>query len=438
MWVWALFAPHPPVIVPEVGGSRRHSAEKTLSGYECLRERLKPKLLSVDRLLILSPHFPYAEALVLDGSESYFGDLHSFGASSVAFSLAGDPQSARQIARHVSPVAKPHFTESEGCRLDHGSFVPLVMLRSLLHESLQVVLANPVGLSPQEAYRVGVRLRSYADNLRWGLLASGDLSHCLAPEGPYGYSPSGLSFEEAAELALRGSSPEPLFALSENTVTKAGQCGLNSMLLFLGLTGSLPVRLHSHEWPFGVGYLTASCLFGPLPTLLARRGLEHYFDYQSVLTREQAQEEVLLPRLWQEEGAAFVSIHTDQGALRGCIGTLCSCRPSLGEEIIANTLSAAFRDPRFKPVSREELASLRFSVDILSPSEPVVDRKDLDPHRWGIIVEDGARRGVLLPDLDGIDEVDQQIDIACRKAGIPEGRSLTISRFRVARFQEEP
>jgi AMMECR1 domain-containing protein len=110
----------------------------------------------------------------------------------------------------------------------------------------------------------------------------------------------------------------------------------------------------------------------------------------------------------------------------------------LGEEIIANTLSAAFRDPRFKPVSREELASLRFSVDILSPSEPVVDRKDLDPHRWGIIVEDGARRGVLLPDLDGIDEVDQQIDIACRKAGIPEGRSLTISRFRVARFQEEP
>jgi AMMECR1 domain-containing protein len=112
---------------------------------------------------------------------------------------------------------------------------------------------------------------------------------------------------------------------------------------------------------------------------------------------------------------------------------------TIEEELIANALNAAMRDPRFPPVTLEELPSLRYSVDVLSTPESTTDA-GLDPKTYGIIVEDpsGERRGLLLPDIEGVDSVDQQIAIAKRKAGISPGAPVRLSRFRVERFREKP
>jgi AmmeMemoRadiSam system protein A len=123
--------------------------------------------------------------------------------------------------------------------------------------------------------------------------------------------------------------------------------------------------------------------------------------------------------------------------LRGCIGTIEPARDTLAEEIVANAISAATTDPRFEPVRPEELSNLHYSVDVLFPPEETVMEK-LDPSVFGVIVEDesGDRRGLLLPDIPGIDNSEQQVSIAARKAGIQRGEPVRLYRFKVERFRE--
>jgi AmmeMemoRadiSam system protein A len=141
------------------------------------------------------------------------------------------------------------------------------------------------------------------------------------------------------------------------------------------------------------------------------------------------------PALWRPPRACFVSIKNPD--LRGCIGTIHPTRKDLGLEIIANALAAATRDPRFPPLAPAELSGVLFSVDVLSEPEPVSDWSELDPARWGVIVSQGGRRGLLLPDLPGVDSVAKQVAIAARKAGILDLNNLALQRFSVDRHPEE-
>lgn len=141
--------------------------------------------------------------------------------------------------------------------------------------------------------------------------------------------------------------------------------------------------------------------------------------------------------LWNIERACFVSIKTLDGDLRGCIGTILPVHPALDREIISNAVAASTRDPRFPPMRAPELGNVTFSVDVLSLPEPVRDRAELDPAVWGVIVSKGGLRGVLLPDLEGVDSVEQQLEIAARKAGIWNPDGAQIERFRVDRYKEE-
>lgn len=137
---------------------------------------------------------------------------------------------------------------------------------------------------------------------------------------------------------------------------------------------------------------------------------------------------------YEAPAACFVTLKK-YGELRGCIGTLEPAEVSLGREIARNAQSSALRDPRFPPVTGDELEALTCSVDVLAASEPCSE-DDLDPRTYGVIVQDGPRRGVLLPALAGIDSVAQQVDIARQKAGIPAGRPLELRRFRVTRYRQ--
>lgn len=141
-----------------------------------------------------------------------------------------------------------------------------------------------------------------------------------------------------------------------------------------------------------------------------------------------------LPGLGNARSACFVSLHR-RGELRGCIGTVQPTMTSLSSEIIRNAVSACSEDPRFDPVGVEELEDLEISVDVLSESEIVSGPEELDPRRYGVIVTAGYRRGLLLPDLEGVDTVRSQLAIACRKGGIDPGESFEIRRFTVTRYR---
>ena len=131
---------------------------------------------------------------------------------------------------------------------------------------------------------------------------------------------------------------------------------------------------------------------------------------------------------------AFVSIH-EHGELRGCIGTIAPTTDSLAEEIIQNAISASTRDPRFYPIRPEELADLEISVDVLGEPEQISSMAELDVKRYGVIVSHGRKRGLLLPDLEGVDTVEYQVAIARQKAGIREGEPITLERFEVVRHE---
>jgi len=136
----------------------------------------------------------------------------------------------------------------------------------------------------------------------------------------------------------------------------------------------------------------------------------------------------------QERAGTFVSLHDSRGNLRGCIGTIEPQQPTVAQEVIQNAISAATRDPRFPPVQPEELESLDIKVDVLTEPEPIDSLDQLDPKRYGVIVESGWRRGLLLPDLEGVDTAEYQVDIAMRKAGISPGEPMQMYRFEIKRY----
>jgi AmmeMemoRadiSam system protein A len=141
----------------------------------------------------------------------------------------------------------------------------------------------------------------------------------------------------------------------------------------------------------------------------------------------------LIPEMNGRAGV-FVSLKLG-GLLRGCIGTFEPTRENVAQEIISNAISSATQDPRFPQVQPDELDGLEYSVDILSKPEPVTAMDDLDPKRYGVIVESGGRRGLLLPDLEGVDTVQKQIEICRAKAGILADEPVKLYRFEVRRYR---
>lgn len=165
---------------------------------------------------------------------------------------------------------------------------------------------------------------------------------------------------------------------------------------------------------------------------LARKAIETYLKEGRIITPPPD-----LPDYLKKRAGTFVSLHKrSTGELRGCIGTILPTTSNIAEEIIRNAISAAIEDPRFPPVTLNELDDIEISVDVLSPLEEVRDIRELDPKKYGVVVEKGWRRGVLLPDLEGVDTIEDQLSIALAKAGISPYENFKVYRFSVTRFKE--
>ena len=162
---------------------------------------------------------------------------------------------------------------------------------------------------------------------------------------------------------------------------------------------------------------------------LARKTIDSYVRKGKVIDVPEGLPEEMLSK----QAGAFVSLHRN-GRLRGCIGTISATQPSVAKEIISNAISASTRDPRFPAMTPDELEDLEISVDVLGQAEEIDSIDELDVKRYGVIVTKGWKRGLLLPDLEGVDSPQQQVQIALMKAGLsPDETGYTLERFEVIR-----
>jgi AmmeMemoRadiSam system protein A len=285
-------------------------------------------------------------------------------------------------------------------------------------------------------------------------VASGDLSHRLTTDAPAGYSAKGALLDAAIVEAVGRGALGALTELDPALVDAGGECGLRSIITLGGFVGRdpVPTSVLAYEGPWGVGYLTAlvgedalasrsvaresvaeSGRKGGMPgsaeseiVALARGTIAHH------LGAGRRMDDVLSDPAYPPRAGAFVSLHR-HGQLRGCIGTIAPTWPTLAEEVAHNAIQAATEDPRFPPLERDELGDLDVKVDVLHVPESC-QLSDLDPSRYGVIVTSGGRRGLLLPDLEGVDDVGTQVSIALQKAGIPENTPCALERFLVDRY----
>ena len=456
--VFSGIAPHPPIMVPEVGGESAVEVRGSIDGMAELTKRLIAS--GAETVVLISPHAPLEPyAFVAYEGPVLQGNFANFRAPAVRFKASLDEELLQAISEAAATEDYEVVGLGSGQNLDHGTAVPLYFLQRNGWTGRVVALGYSF-LSNEDHLRFGGCIGTAINQTRRraGLIASGDLSHRLKPDAPAGYNPHAYIFDNEVVDALRTNSPKRIINIDPDLRRTAGECGYRSMLIALGATeeqGWASAVIH-YEAPFGVGYLVAQ-LTGKQPasqqhheqntvtddlngesvsaadlTHLARAAVETYVLRGTQIDSSQANAELLSTR-----AACFVSLKTHDGQLRGCIGTIEPARNTLADEIIANAINAATRDPRFAPVSVGELSQLRYSVDVLSEPEPTT-LADLDPAVYGVIVEDesGSHRGLLLPDLEGVDSVAKQVEIAARKAGISPETPIKVSRFRVSRFGE--
>ncbi|MGI5937024.1 MAG: AmmeMemoRadiSam system protein A, partial [Oscillospiraceae bacterium] len=287
-----------------------------------------------------------------------------------------------------------------------------------------------------------------------------DLSHKLKEDGPYGFAEEGPEFDRRIMDILSGGDFIRMFDFTPAFCDAAGECGLRSFIVMAGALDGLAVkpRKLSYEGPFGVGY--GICSFEITGTDPERDFERIYLENERQKVEKRKTEEdpyVRLARLsletyvrtgrWAklpeglpdellaERAGVFVSIYR-HGQLRGCIGTIEPVTGCVAEEIMRNAISSGTEDPRIDSVTEPELDDLVYSVDVLTKPEPVQSISELDPKRFGIIVSRGFRRGLLLPNLDGVNDVETQLRIAKQKAGIPvDDDDVKIERFEVVRHK---
>ncbi len=254
----AYIVPHPPLILPEIGRGEERKIQRTIDAYQKIAIEILDK--NPDTIVIASPHAPIRPEgfLVFEGKAAQ-GDFAMFGHPRPSFRVAYDTALARKIREEADN--KAITKEYKMVPLDHGTLVPLSFFREHL-DTLRIVLVAPSHLSLSRHAGFGKALRRAAEKekRRIVFIASGDLSHRLTHDGPYGYAKEGAQFDDLICDIIEKSRPEGFLQIDRRLSVRAGECGLRPFAMLAGvLEGSaVESRLHSYEGPFGVGYAVAS------------------------------------------------------------------------------------------------------------------------------------------------------------------------------------
>ena len=460
--VGAMMVPHPPIMLPEVGRGEEKKIEETVLAYEKAARMVRD--LKPETVIVSSPHsVMYSDYFHISPGRAARGDMGAFRAREVSFNVDYDNELTDKLARTAMKEDFPAGVLGEkDPALDHGTMIPLYYINKY-YTDYRLVRIGLSGLTLPDHYRLGRLIQRVCNELgrRVFFVGSGDLSHKLLAEGPYGFAPEGPRYDERIMDVMGRAAFDELFDFDESFCDKAAECGHRSFCIMAGALDGLNVKTEkiSHQGTFGVGYGVCTYVveddgkvheerqflrkwekkMGRI--LDERRANEDPYVRLARETKESYIREGKKPELpgdlpeemKSDRAGTFVSIHKE-GRLRGCIGTISPVYGCIGEEIIENAISASTRDPRFDPIKTDELLSLEINVDVLSPAEDISSKEELDVKRYGVIVTKGYKRGLLLPDLDGVDTVDEQVAIALRKAGLSENeKGYSLQRFEVVR-----
>ena len=452
--------PHPPLIVPEVGRGSESVIEETTASYDRVGRDISA--VSPDTIVIISPHsVMYGDYFHISPGKKVRGDLGNFRAPGVVFEEEYDSEFTELLEKLLRAEGFPGGIRGQKEKdLDHGTMVPLYFIRKY-YKGGKIIRIGLSGLPLADHYKLGTYIKQVSEELdrKTVIVASGDLSHKLKEDGPYGLDPAGPVYDEKIMEAAGKADFLGMLQFDEEFLDQAAECGHRSFVIMAGALDGMDVipEVLSHQDVTGVGY--GICIFEPLGeneerrflkvmadmikdetayVKLARASIEMFvrngrrLKFPEDISEELVKE--LPPEATKERAGAFVSVHKG-GMLRGCIGTIGPVQSSIAEEIISNGISAVSRDPRFDPVREDELELLEISVDILGKPEPIEGPSELDVKRYGVIVSCGGRRGLLLPDLEGVDTVAEQISIAMRKGGIYPDDNYRLERFEVIRYR---
>ena len=434
----AFMVPHPPLIIPQVGRGDERKVSKTIEAYERVADEIAA--IKPETIIISSPHsVMYHDYFHISPGDSADGSFADFRAPGVSFHENYDTELVSLIEEYAKKSGIPAGTMGErDSRLDHGTMVPLYFIRKK-YGGGKIIRIGLSGLPLETHYELGKLVQKAVNETgrRAVYVASGDLSHRLQKYGPYGFAPEGPEYDRRVmDVCSRGAFGE-LLDFDEELCENAAECGHRSFVIMAGALDGVKIEAKqlSHEDITGVGY--GICTFYPVTNeskdpyvKLAEDTIDLYIRNAKKLKAPDSLPEEMM----KTKAGAFVSIHKN-GELRGCIGTILSTKKNVAEEIIANAISASTRDPRFHAITEDELSELEINVDVLGEPELIESPEELDVKRYGVIVSKGFRRGLLLPDLDGVDTVDEQIAIAMMKAGITDYEGITLHRFEVVRHK---
>jgi Uncharacterized conserved protein len=456
----ACIVPHPPLIIPQVGRGEQEKIGETVAAYKKAGEYVAG--LAPETVVVITPHSVlYGDYLHLSPGRRARGDFGRFGAKDVSIEKEYDTELVGALCELAGErgIAAGTLGERDPA-IDHGALIPLYFIDKYLQD-YRIVRASISGLPALAHYRFGRCIADAAERLgrKIAVVASGDLSHKLREDGPYGFAKEGPAFDAQLTGAMKEGDFSRFLAISGGFAEAAAECGLRSFIEMAGALDGFAVKPEflSYQGPFGVGY--AVCLYRPAGrddkrrfgeryvreqegrladirknedeyVRLARASLEYYVKNRRTLKRP----EDLCDPLLNEKAGVFVSLKKD-GKLRGCIGTISAMQASVADEIIHNAISAGAHDPRFGAVTEDELNALVYSVDVLGRPEKVRGMDALDAKRYGVIVTKGARQGLLLPNLEGVDTPEEQVRIAMQKACIPDFNGCALQRFEVVRHK---
>jgi len=458
--IGAYTLPHPPLAVETVGRGQEKKISKTLEAFD--EVGLEIAGLAPETIVFITPHnVIYSDYFHISPGVSARGDFSRFNAPGTQLETRYDTEMVSEISRLAEKCGVPAGTMGErDPKLDHGVSVPMWFIDKRL-KSYMSVRVSQSGLEPAVHYLLGRLIAEAAESLgrRTVLIASSDLSHKLVDDGPYGFMPEGPEFDARVAQCISDGDFLSLMQIGAELREKAAECGYNSLMVLAGCFDRKKVvsRLISYEGPYGVGYAIGAFIPGApdesrnileqsleLSESKARKKQEAEDDFQALARRSlefTVKNGAFLPipdglpeALLTGKAGVFVSLHKD-GELRGCVGTIAPTKENVAREIIQNAVSAGLKDNRFDPVTSQELPYLTYKVDVLSAPEPIGSTKELDVKRYGVIVTSGYKRGLLLPNLEGVDTVEEQVSIARRKAGISEGAPVQLERFEVVRHE---
>ena len=456
----AYVLPHPPLAVPSVGRGKEKEISRTLKAMN--EVALEIAGLKPETIIYITPHnVMYADYFHISPGKTARGDLSRFGAPGTNIEVNYDTGFVTEISRLATDRGFPAGISGErDASLDHAYTVPAWFINEQ-YTNYKAVRVCQSGMDPAEHYKFGQLIAETAQILgrKAILIASADLSHKLASDGPYGYAPEGEQFDKRITEILKTGDFLSLLTISESLRENAAECGYNSLTILAGCFDRKNVNseLLSYEGPFGVGYAVAR--IEPLKADDKRDILNQYVegslkdveksrededDYRALARRSleyriKNGKELPFPddvpkEMLNKKAGVFVSLHKN-GRLRGCIGTIAPTTNSVAHEIIQNAVSAGLSDSRFERVTAVELPHLVYKVDVLAAPEPISGPEELDVKRYGVIVTSGFKRGLLLPNLDGVNTVEEQISIASQKAGISANETVKLERFEVIRFE---